>query len=145
MNRYLVFGLGALFGVLLVVVGVFVYLQLVLKSSSVEPAKTTEPASVDASPAEKKVKAPAIASEGGTETGDTPAPLVRDPIPLSKLPLNDTQKKLISGLGIDYDTFMITPEMVDCAEGRLGRGRVEELIGGAAPSFSELTSLSKCL
>lgn len=131
----------------MVVVGVFVYLQLVMGSSSSEKATATADEVVNSGGGEvpEKAEVRTNVTEPKADDSTAAAPLVREPIPLSKLPLNDTQKQLVKGLGIDYDTFMITPEMALCAEGSLGRERVGELIDGSSPSFSELTVLTKCL
>lgn len=148
MSKYLIFSGGVLCGVLLVVVGVFVYVQTMLKPTGSAVVATTTPSQVTETVA-------TVSPAGTAVTGTTPkssttvvsdaGPLLTEPIPLSRLPLTDTQKQLVSGLGIDYDTFMITPEMATCAEGRLGRDRVKELIAGSAPTFSEVAALARCL
>ena len=66
-------------------------------------------------------------------------------IPLRTLPLTDTQKKTAEAVGIDVDTFEITPDMVSCAEGKLGAARVAEIVAGDSPSFLEMASLTTCL
>lgn len=58
--------------------------------------------------------------------------------------LTPGQRQLIEALGIDADSITITAEMVACAEAKLGAARVEEIKGGATPSFSEGVSLAAC-
>jgi hypothetical protein len=72
-------------------------------------------------------------------------PVVTEPIPLSSLPLSDTQKELLRGAGVDPETFVITPEMIGCAEERLGAARFAEIVAGDAPGPTEVFSLLRCL
>jgi hypothetical protein len=58
--------------------------------------------------------------------------------------LTDGQRQMIEALGIDADNITITPQMVACAEAKLGAARVEEIKNGATPSFSEGASLMAC-
>jgi hypothetical protein len=58
--------------------------------------------------------------------------------------LSDGQRQLIETLGIDANSISITPEMIACAEAKLGAARVEEIKNGATPSFSEGVSLAAC-
>jgi len=58
--------------------------------------------------------------------------------------LTDGQRQMLEALGIDADSITITPEMVACAEAKLGAARVEEIKNGASPSFTEGASLVAC-
>jgi len=58
--------------------------------------------------------------------------------------LTDGQRKMLEALGIDANSVTITPEMVACAEAKLGAARIEEIKNGATPSFSEGASLMAC-
>lgn len=58
--------------------------------------------------------------------------------------LSDGQRQMLEAMGIDADTVNITPEMVACAEAKLGAARIEEIKNGATPSFSEGASLVGC-
>jgi hypothetical protein len=51
---------------------------------------------------------------------------------------------MLEAMGIDADSVNITPEMVACAEAKLGAARIEEIKNGATPSFSEGASLVAC-
>lgn len=96
---------------------------------STPPAPATSP---DVEPSSPAVAAPTV-------------PVVTEPIPLSSLPLSDTQKELLRGAGVDPETFVITPEMIGCAEERLGAARFAEIVAGDAPGPTEVFSLLRCL
>lgn len=58
--------------------------------------------------------------------------------------LSAGQRQLLESLGIDADEVTVTPEMVTCAEAKLGVSRVEEIKNGATPSFTEGAQLLAC-
>lgn len=58
--------------------------------------------------------------------------------------LTDGQRNMIEAMGIDADSVTITPEMIACAEAKLGAARLEEIKNGATPSFTEGASLVAC-
>ena len=58
--------------------------------------------------------------------------------------LSAEQKQMLSSFGIDPNNVTITPEMIACAEGKLGAARIEEIKNGATPSFTEGASLIAC-
>lgn len=58
--------------------------------------------------------------------------------------LSAGQRQMLEAMGIDADTVNITPEMIACAEAKLGAARIEEIKNGATPSFSEGASLVAC-
>lgn len=58
--------------------------------------------------------------------------------------LTDSQRQMLKALGIDADNITITPQMVACAEAKLGAARIEEIKNGASPSFSEGAALVAC-
>ena len=62
----------------------------------------------------------------------------------SKIITNE-QKAMAEKVGIDVDSISITPEMVGCAEKKLGEGRLQEIINGTSPSVLESMSLLGCL
>ena len=66
-------------------------------------------------------------------------------VSVSDLPLSESQKKAAEFIGVDTKTFVITPAMVECAEGALGKDRVEEIKAGDSPGVGELLQLAKCL
>jgi hypothetical protein len=66
-------------------------------------------------------------------------------IPLRDLPLSDTQKSLIEGIGIDVATYEISPATITCAENALGAERFSEIVEGSSPSGFEMLRLTPCL
>lgn len=58
--------------------------------------------------------------------------------------LPEGQRKLLETLGIDVDTFVVTPQMIACAEEKVGKERLDEIVDGATPSFLEGVSLFNC-
>lgn len=76
--------------------------------------------------------------------GTTSTLFVMD-IPLRDIPLGETQKSILDKVGVDIDTFVITPAMQACASEKLGEGRMAEIIAGDAPTVVETARLSLCL
>lgn len=66
-------------------------------------------------------------------------------VPLRDLPMSDSQKNIVETMGIDVETYVITPEAIDCVKEKLGEDRVDEIINGAAPSVWESTKMFPCL
>lgn len=58
--------------------------------------------------------------------------------------LTPDQRQLLESLGINVDEVVITPQMVACAEAKLGVSRIEEIQNGTTPSFWEGTQLVAC-
>ena len=58
--------------------------------------------------------------------------------------LTPGQRQMLTAMGINPNEFTVTPEMVACAEAKLGAARVEEIKNGATPSFGEGVSLVAC-
>jgi len=58
--------------------------------------------------------------------------------------LTDGQRKLLGALGIDADSITVTPEMMACAEAKVGAARIEEIKAGDTPTFLEGLSLLGC-
>lgn len=75
---------------------------------------------------------------------------VAETIPAAGVKLNtsavsEDQKAAAEKVGIDLDEVTITPEMVSCAENKLGSERVVEIMNGASPTMLESISLLGCL
>lgn len=66
-------------------------------------------------------------------------------VPLKELPMNDSQKKVVETMGIDVETYVITPQAIDCAKEKLGEERVDEIVNGAAPGLWESAQIIPCL
>jgi hypothetical protein len=77
-----------------------------------------------------------------TEQGQTQSEQTGTTVNTSSL--TESQKGMLKALGIDADSITITPEMVTCAEAKLGAARIEEIKNGATPSFSEGAALIGC-
>ena len=63
---------------------------------------------------------------------------------ISTTNLSAGQQQLLSKLGIDASKITVTPAMIACAEAKLGATRMNEIAGGATPSFAEGVSLLAC-
>lgn len=66
-------------------------------------------------------------------------------IPLASLPLTESHKKMLVAVNIDTETFVLTEAMIICAGGKIGEGRMEEILAGNAPSILEITKFIPCL
>lgn len=66
-------------------------------------------------------------------------------IPLRELSLSPEQQSVVATLGIDPETFVITPSMQECAREKLGGERFTEVLDGAAPGPLEVVRLGLCL
>lgn len=124
MKKFLIVS-GSLLGLaLLATIAVYCYISVQLQSSqqTVPSAHNTTSSGV---------------------SSDTVAPV--EGIPLRSLPLSDAQADVLGKVGVDVDTFVITPAMQACAEEKLGTARMNEIIAGAAPSTLETAKLLPCL
>ena len=66
-------------------------------------------------------------------------------IPLRDLQVEAAQKKALEAVGIDPATFVISKEMLVCAEETLGAERVSAFVGGESPTIIEMGKLLPCL
>ncbi len=87
---------------------------------------------------------PATNSTTKSVEADTNDETVDAGVTIQAASLSDGQKKLLNALGIDADEITVTPEMIACAEAGLGQARVDEIMGGATPSFTEGLKLATC-
>lgn len=124
---------NVLLGILIVIV--FAVGFMVGRFSSVGKTYTTnpvtEPTSADSNAGANN------SDEVGTETPE-------EGTEVQASNLSEGQKKLLGALGIDTNSITVTPEMIACAEARLGSARIDEITNGATPSFSEGLSLAVC-
>ena len=58
--------------------------------------------------------------------------------------LDPGQQQLLSIVGIEGDTLTITRPMIDCAETELGKERMDALLSGEKPGFTEGLTLFDC-
>lgn len=133
--------------ILLALALVFVVLVFLYVNFSLEPANTTV-APESATSSESSTAATATSETDldtqQEEASSTPS-VPREGVPLDSLALTEGQREAIALVGIDVETFVITPEMQVCAEEALGAERLNEIIAGAAPTFMETTRLLPCL
>ncbi len=144
MKTFLITSASLLMVVLVLVVAAFLYVQRALAPEAVPPAPTAT-----TTRSEGVVVRDLAGVSGAPVATDTQAtglvPKVTEPIKLSTLPLSDAQKSMLGTAGIDVDTFVITPEMIACAEAALGAERFAAIVGGDAPGATEIFSLLRCL
>lgn len=75
-----------------------------------------------------------------TSTGQTSTQ--KETVPINTADIPPAQQELLDKYGVDANN--ITPEMVACAEAKLGAARIEEIKNGATPSFTESIQLYAC-
>ncbi len=78
-------------------------------------------------------------ADGGSVTDTVPA--AGFTVLVSSLP--EAQQSILRTLGYE-ESITFTPDMVACAEGKLGSARVAEIKAGAAPGPLEAASLMPC-
>lgn len=84
---------------------------------------------------------------GGEEKvndGSVSANVPEEGITVDTSGLSDTQRKMLETMGVDTENIILTPEMVVCAEAKVGSARLLEIQNGASPSVSEGASLAAC-
>ena len=86
--------------------------------------------------------APSMFESNETAISDT---VPEEGIVVDTSTISADQKAVAEKIGIDLDTFVITAEMVSCAEQKLGSARIEEIMNGSAPTVFESVSLLGCL
>ncbi|MEY2665724.1 MAG: hypothetical protein RLZZ480_829 [Candidatus Parcubacteria bacterium] len=120
----------------LVSVGLFVLVSLYGTSSkaTLESVKDTATSATDTVKTNKDSVAETLSSK-----------IPEKGIPLSSLPLSETQKKALAAAQIDVASFVITKTMLTCGAEKLGEERIQAIIGGEAPTLLETTKLIPCL
>ncbi len=58
--------------------------------------------------------------------------------------MTDGQRKMLEAMGVDPNNVKITPEVIACAETRVGKERMVEIQNGATPSIIEGGKLFAC-
>lgn len=124
MKKFLIVMVILLSIALIVAIGAFLYVSSKLKESSTVNVQTT--------------------SGESTQTQEVNY-VEEGSIPLRDLPMSDSQKSIIETMGVDVDTYVITPEAIDCVREKLGADRVDEIVNGAAPSVWESAKIVPCL
>jgi hypothetical protein len=97
----------------------------------------------------KEIEAPAIVVPPQDATSPASAqpstPTTNQGVPVSDLPISETQRDALESAGIDPNAIQITPEMEACFIEKLGDERVQEIINGATPGPLEIFKASSCL
>lgn len=101
--------------------------------------------SVDVSPVVEQVDADLDAPAQQTFNGSVANTVPAEGVALPPDALSVQQKAIAESLGINVDSFVLTPQMVECAEEKLGTTRIEEIMAGDAPSILESARLAPCL
>ena len=129
MKRFLI--VTSILLALSLVISVASYLWVISQLPPVNPVpeENSTPDKTESTPIEKAAST-AIPPEG---------------VPLRNLPLGDTQKSTLETLGVDIETFIISPAMQTCATEKLGTERMSEIIAGDDPGVIETTRLLPCL
>jgi hypothetical protein len=75
---------------------------------------------------------------------------VANTVPVEGIKINtnavsDAQKSIAEKVGVDLDAVTITPEMVACAEVKIGSARVQEILDGASPTTMEGITMLSCV
>lgn len=67
-----------------------------------------------------------------------------EPIVIETNILSETQQNMLKTLGYSDATITITPEMISCAEEKVGATRLKEIMEGSAPGPLESAKLLPC-
>ena len=94
---------------------------------------------------EEMIEIQEIITQQETQNGSIADSIPEEGIALPANALSEEQKAIAESVGIDVDSFMITTEMIECAEEKIGTVRLQEIMDGASPSFLESAKLAPCL
>jgi hypothetical protein len=136
MKKFLLVSFILLIIALLLVSAAFLYVSMQLDQGQSQ---------VEGGPADEPTDQTTATPESATDEDTATPTLATDGIPLRDLPLNDSQRSALDTMGIDVETFVITPEIQACAAAKLGDARMSEIVAGGAPSLIETTKLISCL
>lgn len=79
-----------------------------------------------------------------TDSTDETTTETREVITVDENVLSEDQRNLLQNFGIDTDSIEITADMIQCAEEKIGKERLEAIIQGDLPTFFEGLSLAGC-
>ncbi len=138
MRRFLLTGLLFLVGALVATVAVF----LVIRSYSLPNTIAEIKDSVGVTVQESVLGTEEVGGQTGVSSTSA---IAEGGIPLRDVSFNDAQKKALTAAQIDIETFVISREMLGCAEDAIGTERVTALQKGESPSLIEIGKLLPCL
>ncbi len=81
----------------------------------------------------------------GTSLATSTFKIPDEGLPLNTFSIEGAQKKALETAGIDAGSFVITKEMLVCAEREVGTGRVAAFAAGESPTIIEIGKMSPCL
>jgi hypothetical protein len=139
---------GLTIAVLLVLVVIFVcFVWFSSQSAEITTEKVPEVPDAKAEIVPENQPIETIITTTDTEEEPDSAPIAEpaEPVTFDPATLSSEQKATLESLGVDPETVRITPEMIACAEEKVGRERLDEIIAGAAPGLVEGLSLAHCL
>ncbi len=116
--------------------GIYVWAKIQALQSGPVPEERVEIVEKEAGPqsvGQEKNEMPQV------KTTDTPEEIV-----VAGDQLTNTQKTTLETLGLETDSFTITPQTIACAEGELGKVRLDEIVAGSAPGPIESLKLLGC-
>lgn len=117
---------------LLAGLGFGVYVWYTLQTLSVDTDKAlTAP--------KENVPSNAVLEAVGKTQGET-----EEPAAVKTVNLSDSQQKILESFGFDAATVTVTSTMMECAENAVGTTRLQEILGGAAPTPLESVKLLPC-
>lgn len=122
---------------------VYVWLSIQNLSTDVEEAVTGNGMEETVQVPESETEiTPAVANEE-----EVVAPIEKEPeaIIIKTETLPEAQQETLDTFGLDAEAYTITPEMVACANKKIGEERVAEIVAGSSPSPIEALSLLPCV
>ena len=118
--------------ILVIAIAFGVYAWYVLQNLSVTEAPINPPPS---SLQTKKAQTKEVQVEEAPQS---------ESIVISKDQLSEGQQQALNTFHIEGEAFVITPQMISCAEDSLGTERFNEILGGAKPGPIESVKLLTC-
>jgi len=83
-------------------------------------------------------------STGTTSPSSLVGSVSQEEVTLDTSALTDGQRTLLESLGVDTDSITLTPDMIACAEAKVGSERLTAIKNGDTPSFFEGAKLMTC-
>ncbi len=91
-----------------------------------------------------KVEESLLGSKGQIASS-TAAAISDSGIPLKDLSIEEAQQRALEVAGIDTETFVISKEMILCAEEKLGTEKIAAFVAGETPGVLDITKMIPCL
>lgn len=78
-------------------------------------------------------------------TDSNPTAVKTDSVPLKDIALTPDQVETLTKVGVDVDTYVLTPDLITCFETALGKEKWQEIIAGAKPGVLDIAKLVPCV